>query len=417
MYFMKKSKIFLCFSIICLMFLSITNVYAADNVKIKSVELIDKSVNTTETSDATFEGLTMNFNLNFSDVGDYAKYKVTVENNENKDYKVLIDSNFGNSKYITYDYVKTDNLKANSDSEFYVTVLYKNEVDESSFSDGKYIEKNSAVLKLDDGSISNPLTSNNEIILVVGLLIITVGLFVLFKNKINKNINFMVLFITLSIPLFVKAIDSLKITVNSNIEIEKKYFVAYEDYRYIKASELKDYDLTYAERDDTIYIGSVSEENKYIYYSDAILKGKKKYAPGENVNIIDTDLPNYYYYVDWDNCKCSDGSSLVNYSCSGRNNIVCNEVFTEYADFLFDDYMYSFDSSERFGFKVNDDDNTVMKFMNADDNWDSEKRIIINSKTSFTMPNHDVLFTVAYNDTEPDSLRSSKRLRFIKSLR
>ncbi len=400
---MKKRKILFYFSIIFLMFLSITNVNAADNVKIKSVELIDKSVNTTETSEATFNGLTMNFNLNFSDVGDYAKYKVTVENNENKDYKVLIDSNFGNSKYITYDYVKTDNLKANRDSEFYVTVLYKNEVDESSFSDGKYIEKNSAVLKLDDGSISNPLTSNNEAILIIGLLIITVGLFVLFKNKLNKNISFIVLFVVLSIPLFVKAIDSLKITVNSNIVIEKKYYVAYEDYSaYIKASDVSNYDLSKATCEETVYVGSVNEDNKYTYCYNIIYKGKKKYAPGSNVNIIDNELPNFYYYFDWDNdCKCSDGSSVDEFfSCADGKDIICNNVFTEDEKFLDNKYMYSYDRSEYYGYKVNDDDNTVMKFMNVDDKWNDEKIIDINSKTSFTMPRHDVLFTTRLE--EPD---------------
>ena len=393
---MKKGKIFLCLSIICLMFLSITNVNASDNVKIKSVELIDKSINTTETGKATFNGLEMNFNLNFSDVGDYAKYKVTVENKESKDYKVLIDSNFGNSKYITYDYVKTDNLKANSDSEFYVTVLYKNEVDESSFSDGKYIEKNSAVLKLDDGSISNPLTSNNEAVLIIGLLIITVGLFVLFKGKINKNISFIVLFITLSIPLIVNAIDSLKITVNSNITIEKKYYVAYEDYSaYIKASDISNYDLSKATCEETVYVGSVSEDNKYTYCYNIIYKGKKKYAPGSNVNIIDNELPNFYYYFDWDNdCKCSDGSSVEDYSCVDDKDIICSNVLTEDEEFLDNKYMYSYDRSIYYGYNVNDDDNTVMKFMDVDDSWDSEKRIDINSKTSFTMPRHDVLFTI-----------------------
>ena len=388
---MNLKKVFFCISFVLVMFLSITNVNAADNVMIKSVELVDKSVNTTETSDATFNGLTMNFDLKFTNVNDYAKYKVTVENKENKDYKILIDSNFDNSKYIAYDYVKADSLKANSDTEFYVTVSYKNEVSEDSFSDGKYSEKNSAVLKLDDGSVSNPITSNNEAILIIGLLIITIGLIVLFKSKTNKNISFIVLFVALSIPLFVKAVDSLKITVNSNIEIEKGYRVDYEVDGFIKTSEIDNYDLSYASCHNYVYVGSISEENKYLNCYDAIYKGKRLYASSDSVNISD-NLPPLYNF-NYDNCKYTDGSSLDNWD--DTKDILCPSV--ENADFDYDYmYMYSISYSKNFGYQIYDDENNIMKFTNADDEWNSYQRIFIYSDSKFIMPSHNVLFNLFY---------------------
>ncbi len=386
---MRKSKLFIIISFVFIIFLSTMNVNAADNVKIKSVELVDKSVNTTETAEATFNGLVMNFDLKFTNVNDYAKYKVTVENKENKDYKILIDSNFDNSKYIAYDYVKADSLKANSDTEFYVTVSYKNEVSEDSFSDGKYSEKNSAVLKLSDGSESNPLTSNNEAILIIGLLIITIVLFVLFKNKVNKNISFIVLVMILSIPLFVKAIDSLKITVNSNIMIEKGYTVDYEIDGLIKVSDIDDYDLSQADCRETVYAGSIGEENKYLYCYDAIYKGKRLYASGDNVNISDNIPPIYDFSFDSGNCKYTDGSSLDNWD--ETKDIICPSI--ENKSIGGSNYMYSIPDSKDFGYQIFDDENDIMKFANVDDEWNRYQRIFINPYSTFVMPNHDILFS------------------------
>ena len=377
---MKLKKIFLYTSFIFIIFLS-TNVNASDNVKIKSIELIDKSVNTTEVSKATFDGLVIDFDLKFISVDDYAKYKVIVENSESKDYKISVDSNFSNSKYITYEYEKTDSLKANSDTEFYVTVSYKNEVSDSDFSNGKYNEKNSAVLKLSTDSISNPLTSNDMIMIIIGLLVVSVIFFVLFKNK---KVNVLVLLGLLSIPLFVKAVDSLKITINSNVSIEKGYYVGYQILNYIKASESSDYDLSQANFIRIAYLGSVSEENKYLYYGGAIYRGKKLYAPGETV-VFDSDSAVVYALS-----NCHDFNEGVSTYGLGGGDEVCETVEKTKVDFKF---QYNKSDMEGYGYKYNDDDNTIMKFSDATDNWQDNGKIIPNEGSTFTMPDHDVIFT------------------------
>ena len=84
MEFLKCRKILLCFSMIFVVFFSITNVYASDGVTIKSIDLVDKSINTTEASKAKANGLSMDFDLKFKEVNDYAKYKIVVENKDNK---------------------------------------------------------------------------------------------------------------------------------------------------------------------------------------------------------------------------------------------------------------------------------------------------------------------------------------------
>ena len=388
---MKFRKLILCISFVFIMFLCTTNVNASENVKIKSIELIDKSVNTTEVSKATFNGLVMDFDLKFMSLNDYAKYKVVVENKGNVDYKISIDSNFGNSKYIAYDYVKADSLKANSDTEFYVTVSYMNEVNDSDFSNGKYNEKNSAVLKLSDSSISNPVTSNDMILILVSLLVIASVLYVLYSNKKNIKLNVFVLLSLLSIPLFVKAVDSLKITFNSNVVIEKGYSVGYEVGGYIKASDISDYDVSHAELFRTVYAGSVSEENKYLLYDGRIIyKGKKIYAFGETVNFDPDSIDTYDFSFDYNNGNCRDVDegdiSLHDLS----DTVVCKSP--EKSRNIYS-YWYDKNDITYFGYKCNDDDNTVMKFSNARDGWQNYGIIEVYDNSTFIMPNHDVLFT------------------------
>ena len=381
---MKKRKILFYFSIIFLMFLSITNVYASDNVKIKSIDLIDKSTNASETSEATFNGLTMNFNIRFLGINDYVKYKVVVENKENRNYEISVDSEFNGSKYITYEYEKADNIKANSDSEFYVTVTYKNKVDESNFTDEKYTEKNSAVLKLSNDNISNPETSNNEFMIIIGLIVMMGVLLVLFRNNKTRKISVFVLLGLLSIPLFVKAVEHLKITVNSNVLIEKGYSVGYEVFGSIKTSEISDYDLSHAECLGTDYEGTVSEDNKYIYCLNVIYKEKKLYTAGEIVNYDYTPAKTYRF--DYDNCedhaKEDDGISNTVYICGTPEKFNSNTS-----------YQYNKKDLNRYEYKYNDDDNGIMNFSNASDNWQDEGSIFIYDDSTFTMPKHDVLFT------------------------
>ena len=387
---MKKCKFLLAFFMVFIIFLSTSNVYASDNVKIKSVELVDKSVNTTEVSKATFDGLVMNFDLKFMSLNDYAKYKVVVENKENKDFKISIDSNFGNSKYISYDYVKADSLKANSDSEFYVTVSYKNKVSDSDFSNGKYNEKNRAVLKLSTDSVSNPLTSNDMIMIIIGLLVVSVILFVLFKNKKNKKVNALVLLSLLSIPLFVNAVDSLKITINSNVVIEEKYSVGYEVHGYIKASDISDFDLSYADLLTTIYSGSVSEENKYFLYSGVIYREKKLYDFGETTTFDIDSVPIYKFYAN--ECHVAD-DDVSTYEMLPPSGSICGTPIESKISNIYY-YHYAKDDLTRFGYKYNDDDNTFMQFSNAEDHWDEKSSVYVFQGSTFIMPNHDVLFTL-----------------------
>ena len=393
---LKCRKILLFFSMIFVVFFSITNVYASDGVTIKSIDLVDKSINTTEASKAKANGLSMDFDLKFKEVNDYAKYKIVVENKDSKDYKISVDSNFENSKYISYKYDNADVLKANSDTEFYVTVTYNKKLDESNYVDGKYSEKNSAVLKLSDG-VNNPKTFNNSWSLII-LVVMCVTLIFLFKNKKNRGMNVLVLFSLLSVPLFVKAIDYLKITVNSNVVIEKGYSVDYAiEHGFIKASEVDNYDLLYGDchNYEKIYVGSISEENRYLYCEGIIYKGKKKYAPGEKVS-VSNEKPVAYNF-DFDNCKYSDESSAMDDSSSEEDEISLaaalkpiDIICPSPEKIKFDFYLYS-QKASNVGYPIGKDDNISMNFTNVRDNWQDDGEMVLYDNSTFVMPNHKVL--------------------------
>ena len=394
---MKIKKLLLCISFVLIMFLSTTNVYASGGVTIKSIDLVDKSINTAEASKAKANGLSMDFDLKFKEVNDYAKYKIVVENKDNKDYKISVDSNFENSKYISYKYDNADILKANSDTEFYVTVTYNKKLDESNYVDGKYSEKNSAVLKLSDG-VNNPKTFNNSWSLIV-FVIMCVTLIFLFTNKKNRGMNVLILFSLLSVPLFVKAIDYLKITVNSNVVIEKGYSVDYAvEHGFIKASEVDNYDLSHGDCANylKVYAGSMSEENRYLVCSDIIYKGKKKYAPGEKLS-VSNEKPVVYNFDPY-TCKYSDGSSVMKDSSSEEDEISLAQIITEPIDIIcsspekikFDFYLYSRKASN-VGYPIGKDDNISMNFTNVRDNWQDDGEIVLYDNSTFVMPNHKVL--------------------------
>ena len=62
-------------------FMFIPNVFADNKVFIKSIELVEKSENTTINSEPKFNNLVMDFDIAFKAQDDFVKYKVVISNN------------------------------------------------------------------------------------------------------------------------------------------------------------------------------------------------------------------------------------------------------------------------------------------------------------------------------------------------
>ena len=132
------------------------------NVEIKNIKLLEKSDNVEELAEASFKDLKLNFSLKFTSKDDYAKYKIVLVNNSNKDYEIDNTSTFNEKKFIKYDYEVENNkkvLKAKEELTINILITYIKELEDSDFVDGFYKETNSVSLELvnDNEVIDNPV--------------------------------------------------------------------------------------------------------------------------------------------------------------------------------------------------------------------------------------------------------------------
>ena len=378
---MKKIK-YLIFALL-LSFVFIPNAFAKGNVEIKSIELDSKSDNTVVKKDPTFNGLEMNFGLAFKTKGDYAKYKIVIKNDTNTDYKITEDTSFNASEYITYKYNTDSLVKAKDETTVYVTITYSKEIASSLLVDGKYTENNKAIVQLvdKDGKVVNPKTNTTNAIILVTLLIVSLVIVLSLKKKNKLKYSTLALIIGIvSIPTFVSAVESLKLTMNVNVEIEKGYRVDYllSHISYIKDSELSSYDVSDSSC-RILYVGSVSEENKYHVCDFAIFKDGRLYSPGETVTL--KSIPVRYIYFDSE-------PQLI-----GENEFLSTDAKVIERDYTITQWEYSSSVSSQYGYSVFKNDKSIMNFNEYGfDGWEDNGFFEVYSHQRFTMPAHDALF-------------------------
>lgn len=264
----KYFSLFLIIVLFGIMF--IPNVFADNKVGIKSIELVEKSENTTINSKPKFNNLEMNFDVGFKAKNDYVKYKVVVSNNTNIDYKISEDTSFNESSYMTYKYDVEKDLKENDETIVYVTITYSKEIDSSKLAEGKYSESNKAIVQLLDrnGNTVNPNTSSSIVIILINLFIVSfVSILFFIKFRKNKTIPLVLILGLSSIPITTYAVATLKLMINVNVEIKKGYVVDYlfeDDDIYLTDEELKNWDMSDATCDKTLNIIDGSNTKKYI---------------------------------------------------------------------------------------------------------------------------------------------------------
>jgi hypothetical protein len=232
---MKKIIIFLS---IILFFLFIPKVYASTNVSIESVTLDSKSADTEIINEATFEGLSINFDIKFKNVDDFAKYEIVINNQADEDYEIT--NNIEDSEYISYEISDVDSniLTKNSKTTIYITIKYTTKIPNEEYENGSFVEKNNITINLaneeqepvetpneeveeEKSILENPKTQNGLHIIII-ILLINLGLLIIFrKHKPQRYIGILLICCSL-IPLSIGALKQLQITVNSNITVDKK---------------------------------------------------------------------------------------------------------------------------------------------------------------------------------------------------
>ena len=211
----------------------VENTNHSGDVYIASSELIKLSDGVEEIEKPTLKDLNVKFNIRFSEVNQSIEYKLIIKNTSNKDYNISTDNSFNKSDYITYNFKYDDGsdiIKANSEEEMLVIITYTKEVPDNKLTDGKFIEDNAMSLNLSD-EITNPSTILQRYGVNILLIIITcVVAFYFLKTKNIKNSLKVLLLGLMLIPLTARSLDSIKVTIDSHVEVEKPSEFCYETY-------------------------------------------------------------------------------------------------------------------------------------------------------------------------------------------
>ena len=193
----EMKKIINIMFIITLLFLFIPNVYANNALKIESIELDSKSDSTEIINDLSFNDLSINYDVQFKNLGDYAKYKVIINNNSNDDYELGDSSN--NSQYINYIYDFDDGnniIEKNKKSTMYLTIKYDKQIPLEKLNESDYTENNNSAVSL-NYHVKNPKTMDNNKSMILFVLIVLTLYFIMkkldnlsFEYLDKKNINY-----------------------------------------------------------------------------------------------------------------------------------------------------------------------------------------------------------------------------------
>lgn len=213
---MKKILVFL-------LLLFIPFIVNAQDVKIKEVTVEDYTKGLEVDENPEFENLKLSFDLKFSEIDEFVKYKVVVENTSNKDYEIDDTTSFSEGEYIKYEFSYDGDkiVKSKGTKEFFITISYNKEVPLTAFEDGKFKEKNAMVINLTNGESSsdqkNPYTATLPYLIAI-IAIISLVLLLVFNKK--RDMLLLIPFI-LFIPVVIYALEKISIEIEANIEIEE----------------------------------------------------------------------------------------------------------------------------------------------------------------------------------------------------
>ena len=364
------------FILLIVMFIT-PNVFAANKVSIESVTLNDKSDTVTEVNKPSVKDLNVSFDLSFSNLNDYAKYKVVINNTTNTDYEISKDNNFNKSDYLEYKYEfdNTNVVKANSKLTMYVVITYKNEVPSNKLVDGKYVENNNMAISLSNGKeISNPKTGIG-ISLIIGLILVIGITILVVKNNKSKNYLSLLVVGLMMVPLCGYALEKLQINVNTKVTIEEKYEVTYSYWDILTEEEAKTYKsaLTRKEYVDGVNEYYIVNGKKYTEYY--VTKSDGYYNPGEEVT-----AKNYEVYKD---IICVNND----WEIDDKDDRICNVGILGPKKTLI--------RNNRIGWSyrvTNNDDISIMNFRGNGEYAYGYDEVNFGLPISFTMPSHNVNF-------------------------
>ncbi len=320
---MKKSIIYIVLLLICMFPFVVVEADDVDKVKITNVELDSKS-ETVVVGEPTIEGVSIKFDLKFKEVNQFAKYKVTLKNDDTEDYELVSDKDTETSDYITYEYEINGEsiIKAGEEKIVYVTATYTVEVPASELDDsGMYKESNASSIELVAGSLEVPDTLKNAgivgILVIVGLIITAV---VMIKNN-KKASVMMIMMALLLVPFAVSALKQIKINVSAEIKINpgpsKFCVISFDNNVPVPSNDIDsgmgDYRLGVVTFDNKLKAGEVPDFNKTYYtFNDG--------DTFENT-VIDEQVFRPQNFMNYNQLKCLEKTTMAEATACMEENV------------------------------------------------------------------------------------------------
>ena len=136
-------KMFLSCMLLFLLIPFMVNAEECDMTKITITALEQKGIEGKKEviKEPTFKDRTIDFNFKMYDIGDSISYEMTINNVSDDDYMIDESTFKTDSEFIEYSLQTKDGnnvVKAKSSKEVVLSVIYKTEVDDSLFENGKY---------------------------------------------------------------------------------------------------------------------------------------------------------------------------------------------------------------------------------------------------------------------------------------
>ena len=203
----------------------IPTVFAANEVSIESIELVEHSDNTLELSKPKTNKLNISFDLSFIELEDYAKYKVIINNPTKQDYEVQKENTFKDSDHINYEFEfeeENNKVSANSKLTMFIKITYNKKLELTEYKNGIYEESNNmSISLLTKSTIVNPETKDILIKCLFLLFIVSIAIFITIKTNNKKFISAIIIGI-LIMPIIVCAVEALKVNITTKVTIEEK---------------------------------------------------------------------------------------------------------------------------------------------------------------------------------------------------
>ena len=287
-----KKRFYLLFIVLVGIF-AVYNVHAeGEGVVLTGIEEVEKSPNVVVSGEASVSGTTVNSNVNFYDVGDYIKYKLTLKNTDDVNYYIdgIADNNQVSN--VKYDYEVGDPLlEAGQENTVYLRVSYANQLSSANALDANdtYSTLNHVSMRVDlsdkPNTLINPSTANNVMNMILFISLIGGVSYVFYKRKKN-GLLVLVLLTAVSLPVITKATEAatMNFSVDTDLKIKASFLsndwknLVTDSYNKIAISKVQELP------EGAVDVSKLGDGSVKAWVSDGLLTIGSKYAIYAPVN-------------------------------------------------------------------------------------------------------------------------------------